>query len=112
MNVTFYQVSNLPVAVIDDYYDNSAVQKIWSEIQFYSMNNYWLDPEDTGTATHVSPDGITTVLKKNKGLFLDDVYLNRNVSSILTETRKIFLPSVVDKLVDFNVLFRYVKFFS
>lgn len=108
MQIENYLVNSLPVVVIDDFYDSEAIKKIWHEIQFYSLGNPWLDPSNTGSATSVQSDGTQQYLKKNKGLFLDEIYLNRDISQILIENRKIFSLHITKKLIDINVIFKHI----
>ena len=57
-------------------------------------------PKDTGTA--ISEHGGEKV---NSGLFLDNVYEDRNISDILRINRKIFNPDILDELIKFNSIF-------
>lgn len=109
MKIETAYVSGLPVVVIDDYYDDQAVEKIWREIEFYSSQNNLKTPEHTGSATSVSSDGSVSFLKQNKGIYLDQIYLDRNFSCILTENRKTFSQSVIQKLVDIHIIFKYLQ---
>ena len=109
MKITSCIVNSLPIVIIDDFYDIRALDKIWSEIQFLSLCDQWLDPPSTGSAATIQSDGSKHYLKKNKGLYLDDIYRNRKISHILTENRKIFSSDVVEKLLDISIIFRYVQ---
>lgn len=110
MIFSFYEVANLPVAVIDNLYDSTEVEKIWQELCF--LNNdptKFYDPQDTGSATIPKEDGTEEFLKQNKALSLDSTFLDRSISSILQINRKIFLPDVTDSLIEKNVLFRHLS---
>lgn len=100
-----YTIKSLPVVVIDNYYSEQAAEEIWKELQFYSTGNKFLEPSKTGTAT----DNNKQPLKKNGGLFLDEVYADRHVSNILRENRKLWTPELIDKLVENHTFFRYLK---
>lgn len=108
MKTEIFQVKNLPVAVIDDFYDQEAVKKIWQEILFLSSGDKMNDPSATGSAIDYDDDNQPVFLKKNKGLFLDEIYMDRNVSDILRENRKIFQTQIHDHLINYNPIFRYL----
>ena len=100
----FYEVQGLPVVVIDDFYSETECVFIWNELCFLNTpNKKLLPPEKTGTAT--SNDG--QILKKNNGIFLDQLYLDRSFSNILNLNQKIF--SLEKNLTEKNVFFRYLK---
>ena len=109
MNIETAFVLGLPVVVIDDYYDDQAVEKIWREIEFYSSQNCLKTAEHTGSATSISSDGSISFLEKNKGIYLDEIYRDRKVSSILTENRKTFSQLITQQLVDIHAIFRYLQ---
>ena len=102
-------MSGLPVVVIDDYYDDQSVEKIWREIEFYYSQNNLKKPEHTGSATSISSDGSIEFLKQNKGIYLDQIYLDIKISCILTENRKTFSQPIIQQLVDIHVIFRYLQ---
>lgn len=104
-----YIIKDLPVVVIDNYYDKDAEEKIWREIQFYSNDDKMLLPEHTGSAFTKDDGGNKVYKKQNKGLYLDDVYSNRNVSDILRENRKLWYPEFTEKLIEIHTFFRYLN---
>jgi len=108
MHTEIFEVDKLPVAVIDDFYDKEAEKKIWNEILFLSSGDKMHDPGDTGTAFDLDEHGNQIWAKKNKGLFLDEIYLDRNISDILRENRKIFDPEIHNHLIDYNPIFRHL----
>lgn len=82
--------------IIDDTYTEDELRLIFLELDFWGMSGNFMGPEHTGTARldNGSPK------KKNKGVFLDFVYTNREHSNILKCNRKIYEislnePSVV-----------------
>lgn len=109
MNIKTHDVLSLPVVVIDDFYDEDAVEKIWNEICFLSNDDKLLDPSKTGSAWDDIDESEKRLKKKNKGIFLDEVYRQREVSNILIENRKVFSDVVVDKLVEIHPIFRYFR---
>jgi hypothetical protein len=109
MNYLYYEIKKLPVVIIDNYYSNQACQKIWQELCFLNNDpNKFKTPKDTGSAYTIA-DGEKVMLKDNLALGLDIVYLNRQVSSILTENRKIFSEEVMLKLEELHHFFKYVR---
>jgi Rps23 Pro-64 3,4-dihydroxylase Tpa1-like proline 4-hydroxylase len=106
MEFNYYNVLNLPVVVVDNFYDDRACQLIWQELCFLNNDNKLLRPEETGSALDINTNA---PLKNNIGITLDEIYLDRNVSNILKESRKIFFDEIADCFIDFNVFFRYLR---
>lgn len=82
--------------IIDETYTKDELKLIFLELDFWSLSKNLMGPDQTGTARW--NDG--TAKKKNTGVFLDDVYTNRNFSNILKLNRKIYKietnqPSVI-----------------
>ena len=110
MKTTYYEIKKLPVLIIDDYYSDDARDKIWQELCF--LNNSaekFKTPESTGSAFELV-DGEKVLLKTNLALMLDTVYLDRRVSSILTENRKTFTLEMMDFLEKYHYFFKYLRF--
>lgn len=106
----FYEIQKLPVAVIDNYYSKIAYEKIWQEICF--LNNHpdkFKNPDDTGSAFRTENNKVH-LLKQNKAIAVDYVYKDRSMSDILTETRLIFTPEVVNTLSNHHKMFDYIKY--
>jgi len=101
----FYDVDKLPVAVIDGFYTEDELELIWHELLFINSPEKLKNPEQTGTAR--DPDS-GEEKKKNKGIFLDNIYSDRNISDILTLNRKIFSEEVTNTLIDYHKFFKYV----
>ena len=108
MIYNFKYADSYPIAIIDDFYDIEACGKIWNELTFLSNDHKLLTPDMTGSAWD-DVNGERIYRKKNLAIGLDNVYIHRNVSNILTENRKLFSLDVVDKLIDENIFFRYIK---
>ena len=107
MIFTYKEIKGLPIIIIDDYYDESAADKIWQELCFLNNDPRKFEtPEETGSAWRPDENGGKMFLRKNMACQLDRTYRNRAVSNILTENRKLFGPEVVKKLQEFHVYFR------
>jgi Rps23 Pro-64 3,4-dihydroxylase Tpa1-like proline 4-hydroxylase len=88
--------------LIDDYFADSEVAQIWSELHVLSKH---LRP-GSETESAKFPDG--TIKKKNSGIFLPDVYKNLMVSPIFSFNRKIFSREIVEEIVSFDRVFGYL----
>lgn len=82
---------------IDNTYTEEEAYLIFLELNFLTLSGNLLPPEATGGA---KDHNTKQVLKRNQGIFLDNVYQNRNSSNILNFNRKLFninidAPSVV-----------------
>jgi hypothetical protein len=98
------KIENCSLVTIQDFYSEEELKLIWQELEFLTSKGKLLSAENTESA--VSPEGN---FKSNVGLFLDNVYLNRNISNILRINRKIFEETVVEKLTDINPIFRALE---
>lgn len=108
MNFKFFEHLNLPIAVIDNFYDDSTCQKIWQELCFLNNDSdKLLPPSQTGSAYDMV-DGEKVFKKQNRGIFLDHIYTNRSISNILTANRKTFSSSIIDKLTNIHCFFQYL----
>ena len=103
MNVTVYEINKLPVAVIDNFYNEDELDAIWSEINFLNRGNKLLLPSVTGAAK----DG-DEYKKRGHGLFLYGLYNDAEKNSEIVKcSKKIF--SIADELIDYHYFFRYIK---
>lgn len=113
MIFSYHEINQLPVIVIDSFYDFAAKQKIMQELLFLNNDSRKLqNPKNSGSAWEFDnslPDG-KKYLKQNKAHSLDNIYWDRNVSNILVENRKLFSEEVTNELISFHQIFRYVKY--
>ena len=72
-----------PYVLIEDLYTEEEETLIKKELDFFLPS--LKGPDHTGTATHEGE-----ILKNNKGIFLDEVFTDRNLSYILNINRKTF----------------------
>ena len=79
---------------IDDFYDEDELALIWEELKFLTYRHKLNPPLKTGQSK--------PMMKKNAGLFLDDLYSDRNISNILRVNRKIFSKDVMKKYNDLS----------
>lgn len=113
MIFSYHEVNNLPVMVIDKFYDKIAEEKIMQELLFLTNDERKLkDPPNSGSAW--DPDdslpGGKRYLKSNKAHSLDSIYMDRDVSNILVENRKLFSEEITKELMKAHPIFRYVKY--
>lgn len=79
---------------IDNFYDDNELSLIWEELKFLTYSHKLDPPIKTGQSV--------PMMKKNAGLFLDNVYSDRNISNILRVNRKIFSKDVMKKYNDLS----------
>jgi len=101
MDVKFLSQTNHSVAIINDFYSEKELKLIWRELNF--LTNKFLPGKLTGSATNDKGE-----VKSNSGIFLDDVYNNRDISDILTINRKIFDKKITSELIKVNPIFRII----
>tara|TARA_X000000368_G_scaffold10235_1_gene8151 strand:+ start:173 stop:904 length:732 start_codon:yes stop_codon:yes gene_type:complete len=79
--------SGVPYLVIDNFYSEKELSLIWNELNFFLDGDKFNPPENTGTAYSFKEN---KPIKKNKGIFLDNLYQERKYSNILTVNRKLY----------------------
>jgi Rps23 Pro-64 3,4-dihydroxylase Tpa1-like proline 4-hydroxylase len=95
---------NVPIVIIEDLYNFEELKIIKQEMN--NLEHLGLAPDSTGSAT--SANGLK--LKKNTGIYLDAYYDGqRHISNTIAINRRIFSPSIIEKLVEVNVCFSLVK---
>ena len=76
-----------PYIVIDDYYERNELEYIWEELDFLSHpNKLKRATKRSGGAS----DNDGKLLKRNFHRYLDGIYVERELSNILTVNRKLF----------------------
>ena len=92
MNINYFDCG-FPYILIDDFYNEEELDLIWEELDFLSYDDKFQPPEATGSA-YVPPgeedNDDLILLKKNRGIFLEDVFLHRACSNILKVNKKLF----------------------
>jgi hypothetical protein len=107
MIINSFEISGLPILIVDNFYDDQECDKIWKELCFLNSNDNKLKgPEVTGSALTRS-GGIP--LKKNKGHFLEKVYFHREMSDILTYNRKLFSSNFIKEITKEHYFFEYIS---
>ena len=93
------------IAVADSFYSDEELRSVWAELAFLTHPRKMHRPEETGTAT----DASNAPLKRNKSIYLDVAYSDRNVSDLLCINRKIMTPAITEELEALDPLFKYVR---
>ena len=99
-----------PHIIVKDYFTEQELSDIWVELQFLSTNNKLLSPEETGSAWKGDGSGGKILIKNNYGVWLDNIYTNRKISDILTHSRKLFSPKLITEVVNYDWMFKYLKY--
>lgn len=86
--------------IIDNTYTEQELNLIFLELDFFCASKNFTVPVNTNTAKFENGE----IKKSNAGVFLDDVYKDRNFSNILKLNRKIFNLNVEQPSVIFNFL--------
>jgi hypothetical protein len=94
-----------PTLLIRGLYNQIEKEAIWQELSFLAREHKMLPPEETGTA--VDAGGVPK--KSNRGLFLDELYSRREVSSILDINRNIFSEEVLQRVEQYGDIFKYLR---
>jgi hypothetical protein len=108
MTLKIHQIKNpFPFLQIENLYSEDELILLWKEFDFLTHPDKLESPENTGSAL----DEETKVpLKKNKGLFLDDLYSSRNISNILTITKQLFSPIILNAFSELSFGYENIKY--
>jgi len=108
--LSYFEVKKLPVVVIDNFYNHNDYSRIWNDIKFLLFDASSLSgPSDTNSAYNIDEQGNTVFLKSNKGVFIDNLFTDRNMSGILTANRKVFEHTLQERLIDYHSFFDYLR---
>jgi len=78
----------IPYMIIDNYYDEQELRLIWEELDFLSYpHKLKRATKDSGGAIDIKTDEL---LKKNFHRYIDQIYIERELSNILTVNRKLY----------------------
>lgn len=95
--------SPVPFLMMDEIYTPVELERVFKELEF--LQPKLQGPDHTGTARDV--DG--NAKKKNTGLFLDDIYANRDISDILQLNRVFFSEEIARKVEQCHPVFRLLR---
>lgn len=93
-----------PFLEIENMYSEEELKLIWQELEFLNQLDKLEKPEKTGTA---SING--EILKKNSGLYLDNLYKSRNISNILTVNKNLMSLHILDTFSSLCFLYENIK---
>ena len=104
MNVVYYELP-FPHAVIENFYGDDELDLIWDELKFLTHPAKMLNNSQTESALDIN----SKPLKNNYGLFLDEIYLRRDVSNILNLSRKLYSKEVQESIGLNNVIGKFIS---
>jgi Rps23 Pro-64 3,4-dihydroxylase Tpa1-like proline 4-hydroxylase len=108
MKIEVYKSNDLPIIVIDDFFNNESSRLIWNELLYLNDGTDKMrTAEYTGGGFKII-DNKKVYSKNNIGTVLDKVYLDKSVSNILSETRKIYNKDLVDSLISAHKFFKFI----
>jgi Rps23 Pro-64 3,4-dihydroxylase Tpa1-like proline 4-hydroxylase len=91
----------VPHCIINNYYTDVEIELIWKEIDF--LKGKLRPPEQTGGAKENN-----IPLKLNQGIFLDELYSDRNLSDILRINRKLVHDDIIQNIRDKHWFYDYL----
>lgn len=94
----------LPITFVDNVFSNEELFEIQQEIEFLHNTKALKSAPDTGVAYQ---DGVP--LKNARGIFLDGVYQDREISPILKYTRNIFCEKVFEDYESKTPVNKYLR---
>lgn len=104
-----YEIKELknktPYVYIENLYTDEELSDLFLELDYLqSRSSIWLTPEQSGTAT----DSDKIPLKKNKGLWINNLYQQTEVSAILSHNMKIYSSGLAQTLASEHSWFEYL----
>ena len=104
-----YEIKELtnktPYVYIKDLYSEEELSELFLELDYLqSRQGIWLDPEQSGSA--MTPDKIP--LKNNKGLWINNLYKQVEVSAILSHNMKLYSSGLAQTLALEHSWFEYL----
>ena len=75
-----------PHLIVENMYNEKELELIWEELYFLTKPNKLLTTDKFGAAY----DGVGNYVTKSHAVELDTIYLNRNISNIISLNRKLF----------------------
>jgi Rps23 Pro-64 3,4-dihydroxylase Tpa1-like proline 4-hydroxylase len=93
-----------PFLEIENMYDEVQLKLIWQELEFLNQLDKLESPEKTGSAEQEGK-----ILKKNSGLYLDNLYKTRNISNILTFNKNLFASHILEEFSSLCFLYENIK---
>jgi Rps23 Pro-64 3,4-dihydroxylase Tpa1-like proline 4-hydroxylase len=105
MNITYLEVP-VPHVIIDDFYNTVELNDIWKEINFLTSSRKLEPPQNTGGA----PGEHGEILKQNHGVWLDALYTKRELSDILTYSRKLYSKEMLEFICPKHYLMDFLQY--
>lgn len=109
MYIRVEHINGLPVIIADEVFSDDQCNSLWKEFLFLDETKL-KNPDETGAARMFDSDGNTVQkLKHVKGIVVDTVYSDRNISNILTHNRIFFSEEFTNAAEECNIFFRYLN---
>ena len=90
MGEIIYYNEPFPYILIDDFYDQSELDRIWEELDYLcNPKRMGRSSIERGAATNIYSDGTEQSIKNSWDLFLDTFFTSRDFSNILEVNRKL-----------------------
>jgi len=111
--LTLYHEAPVPHITINNFYDQEELKLIWQELDFLTYETKFQSPDVAGSAKMPNPnrtgDGDRFITKKNYGIWLDEIYPRREISNIITLSRKLFNPELTKYACSQHIIFNYLN---
>lgn len=109
MKLIPHKIKDVAFLVIEDLYTPEELFYIKNELYFLWSSSI-INCRDLGTATKKTDNENLEILANRTGVWLDDVYMNREFSKILTYNRKVFgHEDIVKTFISLNPYHSYYK---
>ena len=104
LDLKVHYVNKVPVAVLDNFFTEYEHNAIFDEITRMRMAGLLRPPEETGSATHDDD----SLKKVNSAVWFPHVYRIKEMSPTEMISPKLISPTVVNELINHDVMFRFL----
>lgn len=111
MNILYYETP-VPHITINNFYNEDELRLIWQELDFLTYETKFQGPDVAGSAKIPNPnsnDDNKFITKKNHGIWLDEIYPRREISNIITLSRKLFSSDLTKYASSQHIIFNYLN---
>jgi hypothetical protein len=102
MIINIIKRKNYEYIIVDNFYNQDELIDIKNEIEY--LSKFKKSPKYTETAKKDN-----TYIKKGDALWVDDFFIDRTQSKILTLNRKIFIDDIYKKAMESNLYFKNIN---
>jgi hypothetical protein len=106
MNIEYFELP-VPHIIVRNVFDDYHLSRVWNELTFLTHPKKLLPPAATYSAKNNGKLG-----KNNHGIFLENTFVNPELSDIVIATRKVFTKEFFEEIISKHMIFEYLKYIN